>query len=131
MDIHFDLIYGHKRMQSLMRALDLTDKDKKLFGSCYTLTFDAKEKLLKEEIEEVIEAVKESLIGAGAEIAFIGFRSLTIEAVYIRENIQTISNGEKWGLFKDVLEQLGYTVTTSSNMCVTSARFSKQPDFHM
>lgn len=133
MKIVFDIVYSLRTLQSFMEACDMTDRGKKQFSQTYTLTFEMEEgtEVTKEGVDEMMSETKKSIEQNKGNVVFIGFRSLRIQSIYIKEGIQTISNGQGWCLFKDLLEKLGYEVTTTKNMEVTSAKFILQPDIHM
>jgi hypothetical protein len=83
-------------------------------------------------LDMVCENFKNAMDRAGGYSVFVAIRSVdgercTEPRAYIMEGVQTISmeqNGSLgWGLFKDMLETLGYTVETNEHMVVEKVSY--------
>lgn len=133
MKLYFDVIAGHKHINAFMVACDVFDGGKKQLGVHYLITSTVEDDVVvsKEWADNIINVMKGGFESQSYNVSFIGFRSLSVDSTYIRQETQSISNGERWILFKNMLEGLGYTCTTTEYMTVLSAKYSRQPKVHI
>lgn len=124
--VAIDLFYGSNTMKSqnlLMRSADVFELGKQLAvyeRIVITGTMD---------IENIIETVKSAYEKAGGYVVFAAIYSINgtrskRPRAYIKQNVQTISNGKKRGLLRDLLMQLGYSVKTDERQHVLSVGYN-------
>jgi hypothetical protein len=138
MEITLDIIGGDPAMKmqdEFMHACDVFEKGKRL-GEVMAMSVSANKNTnnnktddpnpdptLDETLEKICQHVKDTFTKAGGFALFVavreidGKRCLTPHACF-EEGIQTISNGNKFGLFKNYLEILGYKAETDEHMHV-------------
>lgn len=122
MQIEFDILHGNKKLNHALHAWDLFEEGKQLFQfKRLQVTCDK----TVDELPDLITKLKET-ISQEENVIFISIRSVdrkinsTIPP-YIQQGVQTVSDGGKFDLFKNILEQLGYTVTTNEFVMVLTA----------
>jgi hypothetical protein len=130
MKIRLDVISSDKRINDFMHAADVFEQGKQLGKyECMEVTGTA-----EINIFNLINVLKNALENCDKNVVFIGIRSIddlifNFPAPYIMKDVQSISDGSKWGLFRDQLIRLGYEVETDQFMRVTSAtRMYKKPE---
>lgn len=124
MKLYFDVIYSNKLLNDLMIAMDLFDQGKKNLGDVKQVVITISQEIVhKHQIDQLIRGMVRIWSEEGKNIVFIGYRSLEFSSIHIKPGIQTISDGNKYGLFKDILTTLGYKVETTDIMEVISAIF--------
>ena len=79
------------------------------------------------DFNQVIIKLKLSLEEVKRNVVFIGIREVDDKKTneylpFIKEGVQTISTGHQWGMFHNMLEQIGYKVETNEHMAVTNAK---------
>lgn len=133
-----DMIYGDAMQNKFMHAADVFEAGK-ILGSherikvrAEALDEDAKNAFLN----NLIQSIKSALESEQKVVSFIAIREInliispeethsiknTSIEPYIKPNVQTISNGQQYSLFSDLLNKLGYEVTTSEYMHVLTAK---------
>jgi hypothetical protein len=119
--IEVDAIFGDKNLNEFMHAVDMFEEGKQLAEYC-PLVITANSEV---NLENVVENMRKSLDSAGMNVVFVALKSVDgnksedIKA-FIKPNVQTLSSGKKFGLFKDHLERIGYQVETDKYMHVLS-----------
>lgn len=76
------------------------------------------------DLEKLCERIANAYEQAGGYAVFVGIRKIDNKRVdcsnaWFLKDVHSISMGNKWGLFKDILNHLGYIVETDENMRVT------------
>ena len=130
MKIAFDCFYGDKKLNQFMHACDVFETGKQLaqfkpFETTLTLE-EGKETLSDEEIEKVYNLLWEQT-GKEYNLVFLAIRSVDDVKTnrfkpFIKEGVQTLSDGKGWGMFNEMLERIGYDVEVSQFMQVTEAK---------
>jgi hypothetical protein len=124
-NVDINIISGPRMQNDLMHGMDIFEKGKQLGKyNCYTLTFNTEDGTLPEP-ETMVKVMKEGLEATDQNVIFIAIDSIGGQKVsdpkaYIKPDVNAISDGSSWFLFKDLLVKLGYEVTTDDHMCVTS-----------
>jgi hypothetical protein len=118
--IILDVVHGDAKMNAFMHAADVFEYGKQLGElQSFEVAGDPDLDKLSENIKELFEKVDRN-------VSFVGIR--TIDGVrveprpYIRPDTQSISDGHNFGLFKELLEALGYKVETTQYMQVTTVK---------
>jgi len=129
MKIIFDLIAGDDQLNGFMHACDVFEAGKHL-GDHIQFVADFEQK--KEEdidIPRVIEGMKDAVRKGDQKSNVIFLSVRQIDGVktnkyppYIKEGVQSISDGEKWGMFHEMLDRIGYDVEHTQFMQVTEAK---------
>lgn len=118
--IILDVIHGEDKLNKFMHACDMFEDGKQLGEH---MRFEVKG---NPDLDKLSVNMKELFEKADRNVSFVGIR--TIDGVrvepkaYFRPNTQSISDGHNFGLFKEMLEQLGYQVETTKFMQVTSVK---------
>lgn len=118
--IIIDVVHGDTKINAFMHAADVFESGKQL-GEHQTIEVTG-----DPDLEKLSLNLKETFEKADRNVSFIGIR--TVDGVrveprpYIRPNTQSISDGHNFGLFKNLLESLGYQVETTQYMHVTSIK---------
>lgn len=81
-----------------------------------------------ESLTDILNTIKDGLEKGKQNVIFIGIRSVDNKlpenpVVYIKLGVQTISNGENFTLFRNILLKLGYDVQTNEYMTVLSVSY--------
>ena len=102
-----------------MHAGDVFEQGKQL-GELETWELEGENILVFEVLKSFLKAYEENK----KQVVFLGLRSMDDKPVenfehYFMKGVQTISNGHKFGLFRDLLKGLGYHVEVDENMRVT------------
>lgn len=130
MTIIFDMFYGDKRLNEFMHAFDAFESGKQL-ATYHPFKIEITPKMGEEgKVKENIPKIFDHLMENTAKeynLVFLSIRSVddvpTNEyPIYLKEGVQTISDGEKWGIFHKMLKRLGYDVKHSKRMEVTEAK---------
>lgn len=130
MTIEFDMFYGDKMQNDFMHACDVFERGKQLgtfspFSMELTIEVGKEEKV-RENIQKIfdhfVEATKEKY-----NLIFVSIRKIDGEPTnefqpYLKEGVQTISNGHGYGMFHEMLKKIGYEVEHSQYMEVTEAK---------
>jgi hypothetical protein len=127
MKIIVEILYGDRKINQFMHSADIFEPGKQLVTNHenYTITgTDIKLPLLCENVAKAFEK------GGDKNVVFVAIKSINDKRVkdampYFKPETQSISNGKTWGLFKDVLMQMGYEVETSQHMHVTNVKIKK------
>ena len=126
MKILLDVIFfPNQKMNELAHALDVFDNTKQL-GLYEEFIVDGSEHMDLENLCENICNSLEHKEGGSANVTFIAITEIDgvpnkIYPPYIKEGVSSISNGHHYGMFNELLEQLGYVVETDDRVRVTSA----------
>lgn len=118
--IILDVIHGDHKLNAFMHASDVFEDGKQLGEH---MTFEVKG---TPDLDKLCVNMKELFEKADRNVSFVAIR--TIDGVrvepkaYFRPNTQSISDGHRFGLFKEMLEQIGYKVETTKFMQVTSVK---------
>lgn len=118
--IILDVIHGDHKLNAFMHASDVFEDGKQLGEH---MTFEVKG---TPDLDKLCVNMKELFEKADRNVSFVAIR--TIDGVrvepkaYFRLNTQSISDGQRFGLFKEMLEQIGYKVETTKFMQVTSVK---------
>ena len=130
MKIRLDVISSDKKINDFMHAADVFEQGKQLgMYECMEITGTAEVNIFK-----IVNVLKDALEKCNKNVVFIGIRSIddlifNFPGPYIMKDVQSISSGRKYGLFRDQLVGLGYEVETDEHMRVTSAiRTYKKPE---
>jgi len=123
-EIILDVIHGNAKQNDFMHWADVFEAGKQL-GELEQVLITG-----NPEMKQVCLILKEAYEKSGRNVSFIGVRSVNgkqpkTAETYFRPGTQSISNGHNWGLFKKLLEGLGYEAEVSDNMCVTSVKYKK------
>jgi hypothetical protein len=119
MKLIIDAIIGDKFINDFMHSGDVFEQGKQL-GKLETWELEGENILVFEVLKPFLKAYKEDK----KHVIFLGLRSMDGKPVenfehYFMKGVQTISNGHKFGLFRDLLKGLGYQVEVDENMRVT------------
>lgn len=123
-EIILDVIHGDAKKNNFMHWADMFESGKQLGKhEQYVITGTP-------DLKKVALIFKDALEKSGRNVSFVGIRSINNKQpkspeAYFRPDTQSISDGHNWGLFKNLLEGLGYEVETSQYMHVTSVKFQK------
>jgi hypothetical protein len=123
-EVVLDIFYGTKEakgINELMHALDVFEAGKRL-ALFERLTVSG-----NPDVNKLPDNIKKSYEKAGGYVLFVAVRTIDGKkpkklSAWFQDGIQSISDGNKWGLFKDLLEQLGYEVGTDEHMRVTTIK---------
>lgn len=123
--IILDVICGDKFTNDFMHYADVFEPGKQL-GTYHNITIKGE----GIKIADICSNMKKALEKVGQNVTFIGISSINGRKLlnpmgYIKPKVQTISDGKNWCLFKSILEQLGYEVTTSEQMHVEIVKSKK------
>lgn len=118
MELKLDLILGDKKMNDWMHMLDAFEETKVL-GEFTQIVIEGEFDLwtITKKLADYLEE--------DYAVHFIGIKTIdnydAKNAVhYLKPNISSISDGRKWGTFRDLLCRLGYDVYTNDRMIVTN-----------
>lgn len=126
MEIEIDFLGGNtqaKFMNEFMHCGDVFEKGKQLaIHDRFIVTGND-----SIDLEKLCERVANAYEQAGGYAVFVGIRSIDNKPVgnshaWFMKDVQSISIGTKWGLFKDILNQLGYKAETDEHMKVVSVQ---------
>lgn len=125
MKVELDLIMGNKSMNNFMHVCDVFEAGKHL-GESYTLTLDFTE---LGNFSDKLKVIKDTLEKNGYDVIFIAVNNINGQRVtewpiLFKESVQTLSNGSKYVLFKDLLSKLGYNSVTDQYMRVLSIQYN-------
>lgn len=124
--IVFDIIHGSRIQNDFMHAGDVYEKGKQLGNyEPYRLKYagaptDDNLISLQKLLKDAFEAVGQHIIFLS--IIHDGIKYINHIPPYIKPDVQTISTGHHWILFRDMLTSLGYEVTTTEYMQVLTAK---------
>lgn len=123
MKIYVDIIHGDKKRDAFMHACDVFENSKVL-GDYDALVVTAEEDA---KLDELCDNLKDAYEKCGRIVSFVSIKRVDDTFTndykrYIRPETSAISNGNNWGLFRDVLKKIGYEAETNENMRVTSAK---------
>lgn len=125
MKIKIDIIYGDAKHNHMMHAFDVFENSKQL-ATHDALIVEAKEGV---KLHELTTNIKNSFEASGQNVIFVSIRQVGPTMTndydrYIKPGVSSLSNGHKWGLFKNNLESLGYKVETDKHMRVTDVELT-------
>ena len=123
MEITFDIVFGEKMINDIMHSCDVFEQSKE-YAIHEQMSMEIKDGW-EINLENTIITLHNTL-SKQFNIVFIGIREIdgqifNFPPPHIKYGVSAISNGEKWGLFKDVLSSMGYIAETDECMKVTSA----------
>jgi len=118
--IELDLFYGDDFKNRFMHAADVFEQGKQLAEyNQFVVTGTP-------DLNKLCDNMKNALEKTGKNVVLVAIRSINGKRVtprpYIKPNVQTISDGKKFGLFKDMLERIGYKVDVSECMQVINIK---------
>jgi hypothetical protein len=124
--INLDVLCSNKFMNDFMHYADVFENGKQLAEyHSYTIEITG-----NPDLSKFCENFKNSLEEAGKQnVVFVAMKQINNEfkpkyPIYFKKGIQTLSmykNGSLgWSLFRNILNQLGYTATTNECMQVIS-----------
>lgn len=118
-----DVIAGDGMRNKFMHYADMFEDSKQL-GEYQQMTVSGKPEM---DINNISRNMKDALEKVGMNVVFVSVRqvgpTLTNDYErYIKPGTSSISNGHKWGMFHELLKQLGYEVETNERMQVISAK---------
>lgn len=124
MEIEIDFLGGNKQAKFMNEFMHCGD----VFESGKQLAIHDRFTVMGNDcvnLEKLCERIANAYEQAGGYAVFVGIRSIDDKSVdnsyaWFMKDVQSISMGKKWGLFKDILEQLGYKVETDEHMRVIS-----------
>lgn len=124
MKIVLDVISHNNRLQNtFMQSCDVFEPGK-FIGSYEQYNITGNDSM---DIEKLPTTIADAIFAAGGYALFVAVRSADAEIIvpnlYFKQGVQTISNGQKFGLFRDKLERLGYVVETDEFMHVTKVSY--------
>ena len=122
MKIIVDTFIGDGKINSMMHACDVFENGKQL--ATYSQVAVTGNDSIK--LDELVDNLKNAYEQAGSNVVFINIRSIDGKfnskyTPYIKHNVQTISTGNEYGLFDDMLRVVGYDVTTDEHRHVLTA----------
>lgn len=125
MKVKVDIIHGDKQKNEFMHACDMYEPSKQL-GEYEQVVVEGSEDM---NLEELTTNIKNAYDQSGRSVVFVSVRQVGPTLTndydrYIMPNISAITSGKKWGLFKSVLEQIGYEVETNEHMQVESVKLT-------
>jgi hypothetical protein len=127
--IIMDALYGDAKLNHLMHATDVFESFKQL-ATYRELTLDVT--FNDDEIEraqKTIDHVVNALKSTNMNVVFVSIRTIDNTPVkmnnYIMPNISVISSGNKWFMFNEFLNKIGYRVETNEHMQVLSAELEQ------
>lgn len=121
-----DMIGGtkfDKQREAFMHYADIFDPGKRL-GKKSRLVLKTAIYPTPEQLDIICENIKKAILSVDGYVLFIAVRHidglrLKDPRAIIEQGVQTISDGKKWGVFKDYLLQMGYLAETNEFMVVT------------
>jgi len=130
MKILFDIFEGDDLQNKFMHYCDVFEEGKQLVEYCQAemeFTENENDKLTLNDFNNLTVTLKTSYEHAGRNIVFVSIREVDDKKTneylpFIKEGVQTISTGHQWGMFHNMLEQIGYKVETNEHMAVTNAK---------
>lgn len=122
MNIEVVIVSGNKMQDEFMHAADVFEPGKKL-GESFTLKVTGKNigiSILTHNLKVALESEKQNVWFIA--LSKVAGRTPKKKYEIITPGIQTISNGNNWCLFKDVLAKIGFEVETDERMHVTKLK---------
>jgi hypothetical protein len=124
--IVLDMIGGthhDKLVDQFMHMGDVFEKGKR-FGTHCEIVITCSNDPTAEQLIMICKQIKAAMESEKGYVLFIAVKSVNGKRIedpqaIIEEGIQTISDGKKWGLFRDHLLVRGYQAETNEFMCVT------------
>jgi len=125
MKVTLDIFEGDSTLNAFMHASDVFEKGKQL-AEASQLEFDI-EVDGEPDMDKIIENVKTVYETNKRNVIFLSIREVDGKKVnhyplYLKAGVQSISDGHKFGLFKDWLEHIGYETRTNEFMVVEEAK---------
>lgn len=122
MEIILDVISGDSKINSLMHCADMFEESKQL-GKYESIEVTGVNIDVNNLITNIIDAYKK----CNKDVTFLSIVSIdkilnTEIKPFFKSNVNTISSGTKFALFKDILNRLNYIVETDDRMCVTNVK---------
>ena len=129
--IVMDILFGDKmanKINGFMHAADMFEAGKQF------ALFERVVVTGEPNIEKLPTNMRDAYEKAGGYLIFASVRTIdgnkpekTI--TWFKEGVQSISNGEKWRTFKEVLAKLGYDAETDEHMHVTKIKDKSYTEF--
>lgn len=125
MKIVLDVLSGSKIMNQLMHSADVFENSKQLADKYSQYGADS---VKEEQLDTLCELTKKQLEkDKSLNVVFVGIYSIdgkrqTNPRAYIMPGVNSISTGNKWGVFSSVLNKMGYECETDEHACVTSVK---------
>lgn len=129
LEIIVDILGGNemaKFTNDMMHAADMFEKGKQL------ATHESLIVKGTPDLSKLCKLIKDGWEKAGGYVVFVGIRTVNGKRPnnsysYFMEGVQSISMKQKnkplaWGLFKDILSQMGYEVETDESMKVINIK---------
>ncbi len=122
-EVILDVFTSNALQNDFMHASDVFEQSKQLASHDFVKISGTPEMNFEKMAETVVNAYKE----AGQNVVFVCIRMIdgvwcNKYPAYLMQGVNSISNGNQWGLFKDMLETLGYHVEYNERMQVLSAK---------
>lgn len=121
-EVSIDIIQGDKKINEFMHAVDVFEAGKQ-HGEYQNINFQITgrdEPNWQSVVNEIFEKSTEQFNVLFVSIRKVDGKTPDESFVRFKEGVQTISDGKKWGLFSNCLNQLGYQCETNDTMHVTS-----------
>lgn len=121
MKVILDIFEGDATLNSFMHSCDVFKKGKQLANGCQ-LEIEG-----EPNVDKLTDTIKSAFEQNKRNVVFISVREVDGKLVnhypqYLKSGVQTISDGQKFGLFKDMLAQIGYEVKTNKHVVVEEAK---------
>lgn len=129
-EIILDVIAGNYMQNKFMHAADVFEEGKQL-GTHFNLNVTGENINLKELCGNMVKALEHEELGTQRQsVTFVAIRKINGKRAinpraFIKPNVQSISDGKNWGVFKKLLEQIGYSAETTEYMQVISVKVKK------
>lgn len=130
MKLTYDMFYGDRQLNAFMHAADVFEKGKQLANfQRFDMEFELEEDsrvATSEDIQKIFDHLREATTKE-YNLVFLSIRAVDGVATnefepYIKEGVQSISDGKGWGMFHEMLKRIGYDVEHTQFMQVTKAK---------